>query len=130
MEWTEAQSLARILVAAFYAVCFLDAGLDKVFHWQGNLAYLKSFFEKSPLKSAAPMLAATLTAMELTSGFLCVAGAFFLFAGNGEIFKWAMVACGLTFIALFFGQRMAKDYAAAAATAPYFIGALFGLSLA
>jgi hypothetical protein len=31
---------------------------------------------------------------------------------------------GVTFLALFFGQRMAKDYAGAAALVPYFLVSL------
>lgn len=122
--------LARILVCAFFAVLFLQSGLDKVFDFKGNLAYLSGHFEKSPLRSMVPMLLGVITLFEVATGVFCALGAVASLAGELEILAVAGLglACA-TLIMLFTGQRLAKDYAGAAVLASYFAVALIGLWL-
>jgi len=114
---------AKILTAAFLAILFLQSGLDKVLDFKGNLGWLQGHFAKSPLRgpTVAPMLL-VITLTETAAGAACAIGAVLLATG-----KPATVATGgaqlaaLNIVMLFFGQRMAKDYAGAASLVPYFI---------
>jgi len=65
---------------------------------------------------------ATITVLELATGFLSVAGiVYFLLAGSTVLIFYASVLGAASIVALFFGQRVAKDYAGAAVLIPYFI---------
>lgn len=123
-------SWARWLVFAFFAVLFLQSGLDKLFDRKGNLEYLKVHFAESPLASLVPILFPLLTVMEVGSGALAaVAAVQFLLGDAPMLATVALGAAGITLLSLFFGQRLAKDYAGAAALVPYFLVAIVGLLL-
>lgn len=118
----------QVLVSAFHGILFLQSGLDKVVDRAGNLEWLKGHFRNSPLASFVPFLVLTLTVLELLSGSLCALGTAVLLAGGStQLATVGLLLCGVTFIALFFGQRLAKDYAGAAALSPYFNGCLLSI---
>lgn len=123
-------TLLQCLGTVFFAILFLQSGLDKVFDWNGNLNWLKGHFAQSPLKGTVPLLLGILTFMEVASGVVSAVGAaFMVFTGNTEIAFWGVLLSSLSLLMLFFGQRMAKDYAGAASLVPYFLCALFVLFL-
>jgi hypothetical protein len=118
--------LLRNLPAAFGAlllsILFIQSGLDKVFDWKGNIGWLTGHFEKTFMGGMVPMLLATLTVLELAAGFLSAAGIiYFVVVGSAAVIFWASVVAAATFCALFFGQRLAKDYPGAAVLVPYFL---------
>ena len=116
------KNLPAILAAAFVAVLFIQSGLDKIFDWKGNLEWLNGHFSKTFLAPLVPMLLGTITVMEIGTGFLAAAGVInFLVAGTTIVMFYAGVLGALSITALFFGQRIAKDYAGAAVLVPYFI---------
>ena len=116
------KNLPALLAALFVAILFIQSGLDKVFDWQGNLGWLNGHFSKTFLAPAVPMLLATITVMEIATGIVALAGiVYFLIAGSTSIIFWAGVLGALSITALFFGQRIAKDYPGAAVLVPYFI---------
>jgi hypothetical protein len=120
--------LVQVLCALFLAITFLQSGLDKVIDWKGNLGWLTGHFSKSPLRGVVPLMLATLTVLELAAGALSAAGVVFLvLSGATRVAMWGAALSGLSFVALFFGQRMAKDYAGAAGLVPYFLVSLVGL---
>jgi len=122
--------LAQLACALLFAILFLQSGLDKVFDWKGNLAWLTGHFAKSPLGKLVPVLLLTLTVLELAAGLASAAGAcLLLFTGRGAVAQWGMVLSLASLLALFFGQRMAKDYAGAGSLVPYFAVAVGGLLL-
>ena len=116
------KSLPALLGALMLAILFIQSGLDKVFDWKGNLDWLNGHFSKTFLRGmVAPMLA-TITVMELATGFLSAAGViYFLATGSLALVFYAAVLGALSLLALFFGQRIAKDYPGAAVIVPYFI---------
>ena len=68
------------------------------------------------------MMLATITVMELATGFLSAAGIiYFLATGSLAVIFWAAALGAASITALFFGQRVAKDYPGAAVLIPYFI---------
>ena len=71
---------------------------------------------------------ATLTLLELAAGAVSAAGLVVLvLSGATRVAVWGAALSGLSFVALFFGQRMAKDYAGAAGLVPYFLVSLVAL---
>ena len=116
------KNLPALLTAIFVAVLFIQSGLDKVFDWKGNLGWLTGHFGKTFLAPMVPVMLGTITVMEVGTGFLAAGGVFyFLVAGSTILMFYAGVLGALSIIALFFGQRIAKDYPGAALLVPYFI---------
>jgi hypothetical protein len=122
--------LLRIFVSAFLAILFLQSGIDKVVDRQGNLGWLKGHFAKSPLASMVPLLLGLVTLIELAAGLLSGIGFLALvFAHNSEIAFYGAIVSAIAIIVLFFGQRMAKEYAGAAILVPYFLLTLVAIYL-
>ncbi len=122
--------LLQILVSAFLAILFLQSGIDKVVDRRGNLDFLKGHFAKSPLAGMVPLMVTVITILEIAAGALSGIGcALIVLTRDSTLaFSGAVVAAvGIT--ALFFGQRMAKDYAGAAVLVPYFLLTLSAIYL-
>lgn len=116
----------ELFSALLVAILFLQSGLDKVFDWKGNIEWLTGHFSKTFLAETVPMMVATITVMELATGLLAAAGIFyFLATGSTLIIFWSSVAGAASITALFFGQRIAKDYPGAAILVPYFLLLIF-----
>lgn len=120
---------AQWLVTAWFAVCFLQSGIDKVVDWKGNLGWLSGHFAKSPLRNVVPAMLGILTVLEIVAGVLCAVGVVMLLLGNPVPARWGLALVGLTLLGLFSGQRIAKDYAGASGLVPYFITAIAGIWL-
>lgn len=119
---TTAQNLPALFAALLVSILFIQSGLDKVFDRQGNLEWLTGHFSKTFLAPLVPLLLVTITVMELAAGVLCAAGiVYFLLTSSAVLIFAASVIAAFSIIALFFGQRIAKDYAGAAILVPYFI---------
>ena len=116
------RNLPVLLAALFTAILFIQSGLDKVFDWKGNLGWLTGHFEKTFVAGMVPIMLATITVMEVATGLLAAAGiVYFLVADSLSLIFISGVMGALTLTALFFGQRIAKDYPGAAVLVPYFI---------
>jgi hypothetical protein len=122
--------LLQVFSSAFLAILFLQSGIDKVVDRHGNLEWLKGHFAKSPLAGVVPLMVTIITILELAAGVLSAVGSalIILQLGSALAFYGAALAA-ISIIALFFGQRMAKDYAGAATLVPYFLLALSALYL-
>ena len=122
----ELENIGRNLPALFgallVAILFIQSGLDKVFDWKGNLEWLTGHFSKTFLRGTVPPMLATITVMELATGILSGVGIiYFLISGSTVLMFYAAIIGAASIVALFFGQRVAKDYAGAAVLIPYFI---------
>jgi diacylglycerol kinase len=121
-ETTAAITAIRILTAAFLAVLYLQSGVDKIVDRQGNLEWLSGHFRGSPLAGMVPQMVTAVTITEVAAGALSAVGAATIaIAGNTTPALLGAELSALTLVMLFFGQRMAKDYAGAAVLVPYFI---------
>ncbi len=120
------KNLPALLGALLVAILFIQSGLDKVFDWKGNVEWLKGHFSKTFLAPFVPLMLVKITILELLTGLTSAAAiVYFLVTGSTT-----MIFCGaslgaISIVALFFGQRVAKDYPGAAVLVPYFI--LLGL---
>lgn len=104
------------------SILFIQSGLDKISDRKGNLEWLKGHFANSPLKNTVPFILTVLTLQEVLTGVLCLAGlGILLFIGHTPIAIIGLSLGLLTFVSLFLGQRLAKDYAGAASLVPYMI---------
>jgi diacylglycerol kinase len=120
--------LMQILISAFIAILFLQSGLDKVVDRRGNREYLDQHFAKSPLAGTVGPMFAFITLLEVSAGALSGVGCVLLvLTRDSTVAYLGAVVGGINIVALFFGQRLAKDYAGAAVLVPYFLLALTGI---
>lgn len=117
-----AKNLPALFAALITSILFVQSGLDKVFDWRGNLEWLTGHFSKTFLRGTVPPMLATITLMELATGILSAVGViYYLLTGSLALIFYAASLGAVSILALFFGQRVAKDYAGAAVLIPYFI---------
>lgn len=123
-------NLPTLFVTAFLAILFLQSGFDKVLNYKGNFQYLQEHFQKSPLAGHVSFLMPAITGLEVLTGLVSV-WAFIqtLLGGHSEVAIYSPALAGISLLSLFFGQRLAKDYAGAASLVPYFVVVLLGLWL-
>jgi diacylglycerol kinase len=125
-----ASYVLQILVSAFLAVLFLQSGIDKVVDRRGNREYLNQHFARSPLAGTVGPMLVVITILEVSAGALSGVGcALLLLTHDSTVAYLGAVVGGVNIVALFFGQRVAKDYAGAAALVPYFLLALTAIYL-
>ena len=124
------QEILQVLASLFVGILFTQSGLDKIFNWKGEKDFYTSHFKDSILNGTVPLLMPIITISEVLAGFLSLAGVIgILFMNNADLAILGMLLACLSIIQLFFGQRVAKDYAGAATLVPYFLVCLFGLWL-
>ena len=113
---------AQIMTSLFLAILFLQSGLDKVFNFADNLGWLTGHFSKTPFRGQVKLMLITITIAEVAAGVLALMGAGQI-AMNGEktFAMYGAQLATLDIVMLFFGQRIAKDYAGAASLVPYLI---------
>jgi hypothetical protein len=122
--------LMQILASAFLAILFLQSGVDKIVDRRGNLEWLKGHFSKSPLAGIVPLMVTAITILEIAAGALSATGcALIVLSRDSTVAFYGALVSAISIIALFFGQRMAKDYAGAAILVPYFLLALIAIYL-
>jgi hypothetical protein len=127
---TEATYLMQIFASGFLAILFLQSGIDKIIDWRGNLEWLKGHFAKSPLAGIVPALLTTITILELAAGALSAIGCvFIILSRDSTVALYGAIVSAAAITALFFGQRMVKDYAGAAVLVPYFLLTLVAIYL-
>ncbi len=122
--------LMQILASAFLAILFVQSGIDKVVDRRGNLDWLKGHFAKSLFAGVIPLLLTVLTILEVSAGALSAIGCVLVILLRDPTAAFCgAVLSAIAIVALFFGQRIAKDYAGAAVLVPYFLLALFSIYL-
>ena len=122
--------ILQILVSAFLAILFLQSGIDKIVDRRGNRAYLDQHFAKSPLAGTVGPMFAVITILEISAGALLGVGfVLLLFTRDSTVAYLGALVAGINILALFFGQRVSKDYVGAAVLVPYFLLAMTGILL-
>src|SRR6184192_3236783 len=126
----QAISLMQTFTAAFLAILFLQSCIDKIVDRRGNLEWLKGHFAKSALAGVVPAMLTTITILELAAGILSAIGCLFvLLSRDSTVAFYGAIISAIAIISLFFGQRMARDYAGAAVLVPYFLITLVAIYL-
>jgi diacylglycerol kinase len=122
--------LLQTLVSAFLAILLLQSGIDKVVDRRGNLEWLTGHFAKSPLAGLVPLMLSVITLLELAAGGLSAVGCMLILVLRGSTLAfYGAVIAAISLTALFFGQRVAKDYPGAAILVPYFLLTLVAIYL-
>ena len=120
----------QILISAFLAILFLQSGIDKIIDRRGNLEWLKGHFAKSPLAGMVPLMVLVITILELAAGALSAIGcALIIFSRDSTLAFYGAIIAAVSILALFCGQRVAKDYPGAATLVPYFLLTLAAIYL-
>ena len=126
----EATHLMQVFASAFLAILFLQSGIDKIVDRRGNFEWLKGHFAKSPLAGIVPAMLICITILEVAAGALSAIGCLLVLVfRDSTVALYGAMLSALAIIALFFGQRLAKDYAGAAILVPYFLLALVAIYL-
>ena len=126
----EATHLMQILASAFLAILFLQSGIDKILDRRGNFEWLKGHFAKSPLAGIVPALLICITILEVAAGMLSAVGCVLvILARDSTVAFYGAAISAVAVLALFVGQRIAKDYAGAAVLVPYFLLTLVAMYL-
>lgn len=126
----EASYVVQIFVSAFLAILFLQSGIDKIIDRRGNFEWLKGHFAKSPLAGTVPALLICITILEVAAGALSAIGCVLVIVlKDSTIAFYGAILSAAAITALFFGQRMAKDYGGAAVLVPYFLLSLVAIYL-
>ena len=115
-------------ISSFFFILFFQSGLDKAFNWKGELKWLTSHFSQTIFKSSVPLLLFTIMLMELSTAILfglSIINYFFYINNFLPFLAFFFSTC--TFLSLFLGQRIAKDYEGAATIAIYFCINMLGV---
>ena len=121
-------NIVQSLIGFFLSIALLQSGLDKIIDRKGNLEWLSGHFSNSPLRELVPLLLNVVTVLEIFAGSCSLIGSFVnLVNGNNMLLTAGLLVAALNFLALFFGQRIAKDYEGAAVLVNYFILNVLGL---
>ena len=122
--------ILQILISAFLAILFLQSGIDKIVDRSGNRAYLDQHFAKSPLAATVGPMFLVVTILEVSAGALSGVGcALLLLSHDSTVAYLGAIVGAINLTALFFGQRVAKDYVGAAVLVPYFLLAITAIYL-
>ena len=122
--------LIQILASALLAILFLQSGLDKIVDRCGNLEWLRGHFSKTPFAGTVPLLLTVLTILEVAAGAVSAVGCVLVIVlRDSTVAFCGAVTSAVASIALFFRQRIARDYVGAAVLVPYFLLTLVAMYL-
>jgi hypothetical protein len=120
--------IIQALISSFFTILFIQSGLDKIIDWKGNLEWLTGHFANSFLSGMVPALLGTLTLVEVAAGLVSAVGVVEVLIYKSYCFAFlGTLLSAISLVMLFFGQRIAKDYAGAGGLVPYFILAIINL---
>ena len=120
--------ISQALIALFLGIAMIQSGFDKIIDWKGNRSFLIDHFSKTFFSQFVTPLLLVVTILEVIGGIVCFIGVGeVLINNNSQLIKVGLFIIALDLIALFFGQRFAKDYVGAAVLANYFILTIIGL---
>ncbi len=118
----------RVGFACFFAVLFIQSGFDKVFNFRENLSWLMTHFSKTLLSDIVPLVFTLITLLEVMAGLVSAYGIVeLLIHDNSTIACYGAILSMLSLLSLFFGQRIAKDYAGASGLVGYFLTSAFAI---
>jgi hypothetical protein len=121
-------NLIQSLIGVFISIALIQSSIDKLIDRKGNLEWLSNHFSDTILRNFVPLVLLIITITELFSGLLLLSGAFInILFSNFYLLIIGLFLSAINFILLFFGQRIAKDYAGAAVIVNYFILNILGL---
>src|ERR1700746_3187957 len=130
LRMAEAIYVMQIFASGFLAILFLQSGVDKIVDRRGNFEWLKEHFAKSPLAGIVPALLICITILEVAARALSAVGCVLvILLKDPSIAFYGAILSAAAITALFFGQRIAKDYAGAAVVGPYFLLTLVAIYL-
>ena len=120
--------ILQMLIALFLGIAMMQSGFDKIIDCKGNRSFLIEHFSKTFFSQFVTPLLLNVTILEVMGGIICFIGiGEILINNNSHFIKVGLFIIALDLIALFFGQRFAKDYVGASVLVNYFILTNLGL---
>jgi len=119
--------LIRLLTMVFIGILFVQSAMDKILNYNDNQQWINSYFNKSIFKGQTKILFFTITLLESGAGLLCIIGIFYSKNIANPLGFYGLFLSSIALLCLFMGQRIAKDYAAAANMPGYLVVSLIGL---
>ena len=116
-------NIIYFFICSFFFILFAQSAIDKVQNKKENLDWLNSHFKSSILVQYVPFLFTILTILEFVCAFFFCINIINIFIDTDFVDFDPMLAfyiSMLTFLSLFFGQRLARDYEGAKTIAIYF----------
>ncbi len=116
-------NIIYFFICCFFLILFAQSAIDKVQNKKENLDWLNSHFKSSILVQYVPLLFTILTILEFICAFFFFVNIINICIDIGFVDYDPMLAfyiSMLTFLSLFFGQRLARDYEGAKTIAIYF----------
>lgn len=116
-------NIIYFFICCFFFILFAQSAIDKVQNKKENLDWLNSHFKSSILVQYVPFLFHILTILEFVCAFFFCVNIINIFIDTDFVDFDPMLAfyiSMLTFLSLFFGQRLARDYEGAKTIAIYF----------
>ena len=102
--------ISQMLIALFLGIAMIQSGFDKIINWKGNQSFLIEHFSKTFFSQFVTPLLLVVTILEVMGGIICFIGiGEVLINNNSQFIKVGLFIIALDLIALFFGQRFAKD---------------------
>jgi len=122
--------ITRIAVSVFFGILFIQSGLDKVFNFRENLSWLVTHFKDTFMSGIVPVIFLIITICETLAGLISAYGAVDIYIHKTtNIALLGLELSTISLIFLFFGQRIAKDYAGAGSLVSYFMASIIGILL-
>lgn len=121
---------SQIALTAFFAILFVQSGLDKLINFRENLSFLVSHFSKTFFSGMVPVLLIVITSTEVGAGLTSAYGLLeLLLHGNHKVAFYGAVLASTSLVFLFLGQRIARDYSGAAGLVHYFVASILAMLL-
>ena len=113
--------VGKLAIGGFIAIVFLQSGLDKIFDWKGNHAWISDHFKNSMLAKFVTPTLGIVTLLETAAGLLSVCGIVcLLWCNDGSCIYYSVLVALVSLLMLLFGQRVARDYDGAKTITIYF----------
>lgn len=113
----------EMIFSVVVAGVFVQSGIDKVVDWSGNAAWLSGYFSDTLIAPFWFPGLATLTIVELLSGFVALAAVFLYQQGEAQIARGASILSVLLMLGglsvIIIGMLFKRDHAQAGPVIPY-----------
>lgn len=120
-------ALIQLFFAAFLAITFIESSVNKLINLKGTHDYFADKFKNTGLKGMIGVLLPVIIVMEGLTGLLSVIGFFLILIGNSFVALVASIIAMITFLMLYMGLRISRDYPSAAGLATYIMVTLLGM---
>ena len=111
----------QLIITAFLSITFIESSLNKLLSYGSTREYFENQFKSSILRSSVGIMLPVITFFETATALLSTVGFILILMGNSFVAFVAAILAMVTFLMLYFGLRVSKDYAGASGMVSYII---------